>query len=42
VAQRVRPTGRGIRAVFVVGSVLVFAAGFQLFVLTDHTAKWFA
>jgi hypothetical protein len=42
VAAPVRQTSKGIRAVFVIGSVLVFAAGFQLFILTDHTEKWFA
>jgi len=29
-------------AVFFVGSVLVTAAGFQLFILTEQTARWFA
>jgi hypothetical protein len=42
VAAPVRQTSKGIRAVFVIGSILVFAAGFQLFILTDHTEKWFA
>jgi hypothetical protein len=37
-----RETGAGMRAVFWVGSVLVTAAGFQLFVLTDHTERLFA
>ena len=31
-----------MRAVFVVGSVLVAAAGVQLYVLTDHTDRFFA
>jgi hypothetical protein len=38
----VRETGAGMRAVFLVGALLVAAAGFQLFVLTDHTDRFFA
>jgi hypothetical protein len=38
----VRPVIPAMRTVFVVGSVLVFAAGFQLYVLTDHTDRFFA
>jgi hypothetical protein len=38
----VRPLTGGMRGVFLVGSVLVFAAGVQLFVLTSRTDKWFA
>lgn len=38
----VRPVIPAMRTVFVVGSVLVFAAGFQLFVLSDHTERFFA
>src|SRR5437867_10647608 len=38
----VRPVIPAMRAVFLIGSLLVFAAGFQLFVLTDHTERLFA
>lgn len=38
----VRSLGRGMRAVFVIGSVLVAAAGIQLFFLTERTDHWFA
>ena len=42
VAADVRRTTTGMRWVFRVGSVLVTAAGIQLFVLTDHTDRLFA
>jgi hypothetical protein len=38
----VRLLGRGMRAVGAIGVVLVFLAGVQLFVLTDHTERAFA
>ena len=38
----VRPVIPAMHMVFVVGSLLVFAAGFQLYVLTDHTERFFA
>ena len=38
----IRQTTAGMRTVFVVGSILVTAAGFQLFVLTDRTDRIFA
>ena len=41
-APDVRRTTTGMRWVFGVGSVLVSAAGIQLFVLTDHTDRLFA
>lgn len=37
-----RQLATGMRWVFVVGSVLVTAAAVQLFILTDHTATYFA
>lgn len=39
---RVRLVGLAMHAVFVVGAVLVAAAGIQLFVLTRDTEHWFA
>lgn len=41
-ATEVRQTSTGMRTVFWVGSILVTAAGIQLFVLTDHTETLFA
>jgi hypothetical protein len=38
----IRPVTPVMRAVFIVGSVLVSLAGTQLFVLTDHTDRYFA
>src|SRR5262249_62423475 len=40
--EDIRPLASGMRWVFVIGSVLVAAAGVQLFILTDHTATVFA
>src|SRR5712691_1213878 len=37
-----RPTLRGMRAAFLVGCVLVSLAGIQLYLLTDHTDRFFA
>jgi hypothetical protein len=36
------PLGPGLHRLLGVASVLVAAAGFQLFVLSDHTGRWFA
>lgn len=40
--QAARLLARSMRAVFVIGSVLVAAAGIQLFFLTERTDHWFA
>ena len=37
-----RPLGRALLGLLSVASVLVLVAGAQLFVLTDHTDRWFA
>jgi len=42
VEEGVRRVVPAMRAVFVIGSFLVAAAGFQLFVLSDHTDRFFA
>jgi hypothetical protein len=41
-ASSARPLISGMRAMFVVSCVTVSVAGFQLFVLTEHTDRFFA
>lgn len=38
----VRPLTPGMRSILLLASVLVFVAGFQLFILTEETARFFA
>ncbi len=40
--MRSRPLAPGMRGVFVVGGVAVLIAGFQLYVLSEETDRWFA
>ncbi len=41
-SQGVRPLNKGMRILLYAASLLVFLAGFQLFVLTEQTATYFA
>jgi hypothetical protein len=38
----IKPLSPGMRSLLLAASVLVFLAGFQLFVLTEHTDSYFA
>ncbi len=40
--ERVRHVVSPMRAIFAISSVFVFVAGIQLYVLADHTDRWFA